>query len=50
MYLIDYHTHSLCSFDGCETLSDMAAAAAMAGMGELCLTDQIGRASCRERV
>lgn len=39
MYLIDYHTHSLCSFDGCETLSDMAAAAAMAGMGELCLTD-----------
>jgi len=39
MYLIDYHTHSLCSFDGSAPLAELAACAAAAGMDEMCLTD-----------
>ncbi len=39
MYLVDYHTHSLCSFDGSEPLVSLARAAQAAGMSQLCLTD-----------
>ena len=39
MFYADYHTHSLCSFDGSAPLADMAQAALAAGMSELCLTD-----------
>lgn len=39
MYLTDYHTHSQISFDSTAALADMAAAAAAAGMEELCVTD-----------
>lgn len=39
MFLPDYHTHSLCSFDGSAPLTDLAQAAVAAGMTELCLTD-----------
>lgn len=39
MFLADYHTHSLCSFDGTASLSELAQAALDAGMNELCLTD-----------
>ena len=39
MYLSDYHTHSLCSFDGSAPLADLAQAAVEAGLTELCLTD-----------
>ncbi len=39
MFLPDYHTHSLCSPDGCAPLVEMAQAALEAGMSELCLTD-----------
>lgn len=39
MYLVDYHTHSLCSPDSDAPLSEMAEAAIRAGLSELCLTD-----------
>lgn len=39
MYLVDYHTHSLCSQDSDAPLADMAQAAAEAGLSELCITD-----------
>jgi len=39
MYLADYHMHSICSMDGNNPLTDMAAAAVAAGMKEICLTD-----------
>lgn len=39
MFLTDYHTHSLCSFDGSAPLTELAQAAVDAGMTELCLTD-----------
>lgn len=39
MFLADYHTHSLCSFDGSAPLADLAQAAVEAGLAELCLTD-----------
>ncbi len=39
MYLIDYHLHSLCSPDGHAPLTEMAGAAAKAGLDEMCLTD-----------
>ena len=39
MYLIDYHTHSLCSPDSQAPMPDMAAAGAAAGLSELCFTD-----------
>lgn len=39
MFLADYHTHSLCSFDGSAPLTELAEAAVNAGMTELCLTD-----------
>ena len=39
MYLTDYHTHSLCSFDGSAPLADLAQSAVTAGLTELCLTD-----------
>ena len=39
MFLPDYHTHSLCSFDGSAPLADMAQAAVNAGLSELCVTD-----------
>lgn len=41
MYLADYHTHSTCSVDGCNTMTEMAAAAAAAGFDEICLTDHV---------
>lgn len=37
--LVNYHFHSICSFDGEHPLVDMCRAAAEAGIGELCLTD-----------
>lgn len=39
MYLSDYHTHSLCSFDGSAPLTDLAQVAVETGLTELCLTD-----------
>lgn len=39
MYLADVHTHSLVSPDSDAPLADMAAAAAAAGVEELCVTD-----------
>ncbi len=39
MYLADYHTHSLISFDSQAPLKAMADAAAGAGLAELCVTD-----------
>ena len=39
MFLADYHTHSLCSFDGSAPLADLAQSAVTAGLTELCLTD-----------
>ena len=39
MYLTDYHTHSSMSFDGHAPMADIAAAAARAGLDELCITD-----------
>lgn len=39
MFLPDYHTHSLCSFDGSAPLSALCRAAVDAGLTELCLTD-----------
>ena len=39
MYLVDYHTHTRCSFDSEAPLPDMAAAARAAGLRELCTTD-----------
>lgn len=41
MYLADYHTHSTCSDDGKNTMTEMAAAAAAAGMDEICFTDHV---------
>ena len=39
MFLADYHTHSLCSFDGSAPLAELAQAAVETGLTELCLTD-----------
>lgn len=39
MYLSDYHTHSRLSFDAHAPLSELAEAAADAGLDELCVTD-----------
>lgn len=39
MFLTDYHTHSLCSFDGSAPLTALAQTAVEAGLDELCLTD-----------
>ena len=39
MFLSDYHSHSLVSFDGEFPMSDMAQAAMDAGLNELCITD-----------
>ena len=39
MYLMDYHTHSMCSPDSNARLEDMAYAARRAGMREMCTTD-----------
>ena len=39
MYLVDYHTHSLCSPDSQAPMPDMAQAAAEAGLREICFTD-----------
>lgn len=39
MFLSDYHSHSLVSFDGKFPMSDMAQAAVDAGLNELCITD-----------
>ena len=41
MYLADYPTHSTCSDDGRNTMTEMAAAAAAAGLDEICLTDHV---------
>ena len=41
MYLADYHTHSTCSDDGHNTMTEMAAAALSAGLHEICLTDHL---------
>ena len=41
MYLADYHTHSTCSDDGHNTMTEMAAAAVNAGLNEICLTDHV---------
>ena len=45
MYLADYHMHSRISPDAKYPMTEMAEAALRAGMDE-----EIGRASCRERV
>lgn len=39
MYLVDYHTHSCCSFDSEESLLDEAGQAIRMGLRELCTTD-----------
>lgn len=39
MYLADYHTHSRVSPDAAFSMADMAAAAAAAGLDEICFTD-----------
>lgn len=39
MYLIDYHTHSLCSPDSEAPMPDMAEAGVAAGLSEMCFTD-----------
>lgn len=39
MYLVDFHTHSLCSPDSDAPLADMVRAAADAGLSQLCTTD-----------
>ena len=39
MFLSDYHSHSLVSFDGEASMSAMARAALDAGLNELCITD-----------
>lgn len=41
MYLADYHTHSTCSPDGRNTMTEMAQAAVAAGLDELCITDHV---------
>lgn len=41
MYFADYHTHSTCSDDGHNTMTEMAAAALSAGLNEICLTDHL---------
>ncbi len=41
MYLADYHTHSTCSADGKNTMTEMALAAVAAGLDEICLTDHL---------
>ena len=41
MYLADYHVHSLCSEDGTASMARMAAAAADAGLSEVCFTDHL---------
>ena len=41
MYLADYHTHSTCSDDGNNTMTEMARAGAEAGLDEICLTDHV---------
>lgn len=37
--LCDYHVHSLCSFDGESGMTEIALAAAKAGLDEICFTD-----------
>lgn len=39
MFLSDYHSHSLVSFDGTFSMADMARAAVSAGLSQLCVTD-----------
>lgn len=41
MYLADYHTHTRCSPDGRYSMTEMAAAAAAAGLDEICFTDHV---------
>ena len=41
MYLADYHTHTRCSPDARNTMAEMAAAAAAAGLDEICFTDHV---------
>lgn len=41
MYLADYHTHTRCSPDARNTMEEMAAAAAAAGLDEICFTDHV---------
>ena len=47
--ITDLHTHSTAS-DGQYTPSELVRLARDRGIEALALTDQIGRASCRERV
>lgn len=39
--MFDFHMHSRVSFDGKDTAADMAAAAARAGLKEICFTDHL---------
>lgn len=41
MYLADYHTHSRISPDAGTSMTDMARAAAAAGLDEICFTDHV---------
>lgn len=41
MYLADYHTHSTCSGDGKNTMTEMATAGIAAGLDEICFTDHL---------
>ena len=45
MYLVDYHTHSLCSQDSDAPLADMAQAAAEAGVSPTISTSSAATAS-----
>lgn len=49
MFLADYHTHCLCSFDSSAPLVDMVQAALDAGMEELCLTDHCDLPEAKEQ-
>ena len=40
-YLADYHTHSRISPDARHSMTEMAAAAAEAGLDEICFTDHV---------
>ena len=50
IYTADTHTHSRCSPDAVYTMADMAAAAAAAGLNEICFTDHVDLRPWREYV
>ena len=49
-YIADVHTHSRCSPDANYSMSEMAEAAVMAGLDEICFTDHVDLRSWRDYV